>query len=112
MPSLTSTDLHVKSHGSFVTLASLKLHGIPFVEVFNLRSRRKTPAMKKNFITAIIRDDKAITLLANNFFDRSGHVRFLLLGNPLPKDTAKISLSGRNDNSPAVGWVERSDTHQ
>src|ERR1043166_2020883 len=90
MPSLTSTDLHVKSHRSLVTFASLKLHGVPFVEVLNLCSRCETSTMKENLITAIVRGDKAIAFLANDFFDRSGHVRFLLFGNLIPKTESRF----------------------
>src|SRR5215467_334205 len=54
----SSTNLHVESDGSFITLASLKLDSVAFVEIFDLCSRREAAAMKEDLVTAIVRDNK------------------------------------------------------
>jgi hypothetical protein len=90
-----STDFHVKGNGSFVTFSRLKLHGVAFIEVFDLGPRGETAAMEENFIAAVIRNNEAVTLLTDYFFDRSGHVQF--------PPVVEISSKTRNQISPRAG---------
>jgi hypothetical protein len=51
----------------------LKLHGVTFVDVLDLYSRRETTAMKEHIFAAIVRLDEAETFIPHDFLDYTRH---------------------------------------
>ena len=70
-------NFQIKSDGSFVSLAGLKLHGVAFVKVLNLGSGSEAAAMKKYVFAAIIGSDEPKPFLAHDLLNRSRHMKFL-----------------------------------
>jgi hypothetical protein len=94
-------DLHIESDGTFVAFSRLELHGVAFVEIFELGARREAAAVKKDILGAVVGDDKAEAFLLDNLSDRTGHRLALLsyatldlalldIPPPLPKDDSLI----------------------
>jgi hypothetical protein len=70
---LRSANFHVEGYRAFVALTSLELHGISFIEVLDLSARREATPVKEDFVAAVVRDDKSIAFLLDDFLDGSRH---------------------------------------
>lgn len=68
-----SANFHIECDRAFVPFSCLELHGVAFVEIFDLIARRETAAVKKNIFAAVVGDDETETFLFNNLLDRTGH---------------------------------------
>src|SRR5436189_981548 len=69
-----SADFHIQRDRSFITLASLELHRVTFIEVLDLGSRGETAPMEEHFVAPVIGSNETVPLLADYFFDRTCHL--------------------------------------
>jgi hypothetical protein len=74
--------LEVEGYGTFVSAPGLKLDRIAFVEILELRPRRKAAAMEKDVVAAVVGNDESKALIPDNFLYCSGHLRYSLLSIP------------------------------
>jgi hypothetical protein len=71
-------DFQIESDRTLLPFSDLELDRITLIQVFDLISRGKAAAMKKNILATVIRRDEAKAFLPHDFFNRSGHKIFLL----------------------------------
>jgi hypothetical protein len=69
-----SAYLQIERYWSLLAFSDLKLHGVAFVDVFDLTPRSEATSMEEDILAAIVRLDKAESFLPHYFLDRSSHV--------------------------------------
>src|SRR3989337_2068684 len=102
----SSANFHVESYRALITLAGLELHGVSFVEVFDLSARRQTAPVKEYLVRAVVRGDKSVALLPDDFLDGSCHASIppLVAAEPAsnPRDRWPFPPSPLSWASPAT----------